>query len=99
MVQYLEHTDLTFQVIRQITAALGNLKPPHDVSKLMGQIINYMLINRNHVHTHTLLRPLSLAFDSSSDVLQSVKGKPKFDEVVVLVKLSWSALYFWKFSI
>ena len=81
MVQYLEHTDLTFQAIRQITAALGNLKPPHDVSNLMGQIINYMLNNRNHVHTHTLLRPLSLAFDSSSDVLQSAKGNLKFDRI------------------
>jgi hypothetical protein len=76
MVEYLENTQLTSAVIRQITSALYSLKPQHKLSRLVDRIITYILDNRNHVHTHTTLRPLMLAYHSSDDVLESSKGMP-----------------------
>ena len=75
MLEYLEHTQLTLTVIRQIAVALCNLKPQHNLTTLVEKMITYILDNRNHVHTRTIFNPLILAYQSSDEVLKSAKGK------------------------
>ena len=70
MVKYFEDTHLNLQVIRKIADILMQLTPKHDVSKLMDQMIDYLLKNRNHMQSRSLSQPLRLAFHTSSDVLQ-----------------------------
>ena len=77
MVQYLEHTQLTSAVIRQIAVALSNLRPQHNLSTLLDRMVTYLLDSRKHVHTHTLLRPLHLLHQSNDSILECPKGKFK----------------------
>ena len=75
MVKYLEHTQLTSSVIRQAAGSLCTLRPQHNLSTIVDRMVTYLLNNRMHVHTITLLRPLQLIYFSNDSISDSPKGK------------------------
>ena len=75
MVKYLEHTQLTSSVIRQAAGSLCTLRPQHNLSTIVDRMVTYLLNNRMHVHTITLLRPMQLIYFSNDNISDSPKGK------------------------
>ena len=75
MVKYLERTQLTSTVIRQAAGSLCTLRPQHDLSTIVDRMVTYLLNNRMHVHTTTLLRPMQLIYSSNDNISDSPKGK------------------------